>query len=313
MGSSDKINRGTTIEIKLKDDAIEFVEDHRIKEIIKTHADYVPFPIFINDDENQINQQAAIWRETPRSIKDEQYQEYYRQLTLELEPPLETIHFIADAPMKIYALLYLPSKPDRGLFTLREEDGLKLYARKILIDEYYKDLLPPYFRFVRGIVDAEDLLLNVPGESVQYTPVIRKINKILTNQVIQKLKEKASKHSESYLDFWEQFGQFIKEGLASKDTNREDLSELVRFKSTTTPDTWKSLDEYLEQMIPGQEQIYYILGDDVTSISRSPHLDYFQTHCLEVLTLTDPVDPFMLLGLRDYKKIPLQNVADMDK
>ena len=312
MGSADKLDRGTTIEIKLKEDALEFAEEIHIREIIKIHSDYVPYPIFIGGDENQTNRQTAIWRETPRSIKEDQYYEFYRQLTLELEQPLETIHFVADAPLKIYALMYLPSKPDRGLFTLRGEDGLKLYARKILIEEYSKDLLPPYFRFIQGVVDAEDLPLNVSRESVQATAIVNRINKILTNQVIQKLNGMASKDQEAYLDFWSKFGHFIKEGVASNESNREELSSLLRFRTTTNPDQWSSLDDYLEHMKPGQDKIYYILGNDESSVSRSPHLDYFQTHCYEVLTLTDPVDSFMLLGLREYKEFSLQNVADSD-
>ena len=312
IGSSDKETRGTTIEVKLKEDTLEFADEFRLKEIIKKHSDYIPFPIYVSEDEEQTNRQNAIWRENPRSVEEEQYHEFYRQLTLELEQPLETIHFVADAPLMIYALMYLPAAPDRGMFTLREQDGLKLYARKILIEEYSKDLLPPYYRFIQGVVDAEDLPLNVSRESVQATAVINRINKILTNQVTQKLKEMANKEPDTYLDFWDKFGQFIKEGVASKDANGEDLSELLRFRTTTSPDQWSSLDNYLEHMKPGQDKIYYILGDDESSVSRSPHLDYFQTHCYEVLTLTDPVDSFMLLGLREYKEFSLKNVADSD-
>jgi len=312
IGSADKESRGTTIEIKLKDDALEFAEEYRLREIIKKHSDYISYPIFVGEDQDQTNRQIAIWRETPREVKEEQYFDFYRQLTLEVEQPLETIHFVADAPLMIYALLYLPAAPDRGMFTLREQDGLKLYARKILIEEYSQDLLPPYYRFIQGVVDAEDLPLNVSRESVQATAVINRINKILTNHVTQKLKEMANKKPESYLEFWSKFGQFIKEGVAANEANREDLSELLRFKTTTIPDLWSSLDDYLEHMKPGQDKIYYILGDDENSVSRSPHLDYFQTHCFEVLTLTDPIDSFMLLGLREYKEFSLQNVADSD-
>jgi len=312
MGTADKEDRGTCIEIKLNQDAQEFLEIHRLREIIKTHSDYVPYPISITGEDGQINQQTAIWRENPRAIEEDKYQDFYRQLTLELEEPLEKIHFVADAPLMIYALLYLPAKLDRGLFTLREQDGLKLFARKILIEDYSKDLLPPYFRFIQGVVDAEDLPLNVSRESVQATAMINRINKILTNQVIQKLKELAGKDQEKYLDFWAEFGQFLKEGVAANDNNRDELSTLLRFHSTTMPDQWTSLDEYLSHMKPGQDKIYYILGDDESSVSRSPHLDYFQTHCYEVLTLTDPVDSFMLLGLREYKEYALQNVAASD-
>ena len=310
--SSDKENRGTVIEIKLKEDAREFSDLSRIREIIKTHSDYIPYPIYLGDDEDQVNRQAAIWRENPRAVEDDQYQDFYRQLTLELEAPLEKIHFVADAPLMIYSLLFMPSKLDRGLFTLRDQDGLRLYARKVLIEDYSKDLLPPYFRFLQGVVDAEDLPLNVSRESVQTTALINKINKILTNQVIRKLKDMADKEPDIYLQFWSEFGQFIKEGVAANDENKEELSGLLRFHSTTIPDQRSSLDDYLEHMKPGQDKIYYILGDDESSVSRSPHLDYFQTHCYEVLTLTDPIDSFLLLGLRDYKEYPLQNVADSD-
>ncbi len=312
IGAAEKEDRGTTIEVKLKEDAREFLEESRIREVVKTHSNYLPYPIYLNEGEEQINQQKAIWRENPRSVEDGDYEDFYRQLTLELEPPLEKIHFVADAPLLIYALLYLPAKLDRGLFTLREQDGLKLFARKILIEEYSKDLLPPYFRFVQGVVDAEDLPLNVSRESVQASALMSRIKKILTNQVILKLKEMASKDPDLYGRFWQEFGQFIKEGIAANDEHREDLSALLRFHSTTMPDQWFSLDDYLDHMKPGQEKIYYILGDDERSISRSPHLDYFQTHCVEVLTLTDPVDSFMLLGLREYHEVPLQNVADSD-
>jgi molecular chaperone HtpG len=312
IGSGVKEERGTTIKVKLKDDAKEFLQESRVREIVKTHSDYIPYPIFLNEEGEQINQGKALWRSSPQSIEDSQYEDYYRQLTLEMEPPLEKIHFVADAPLMIYALLYIPSQLDRGLFTLREQDGLKLYARKVLIEEYTQELLPAYFRFIQGVVDAEDLPLNVSRESVQASALMNRIKKILTNQVIQKLKGIASSDPQLYNRFWSEFGQFIKEGIAANDAYQEDLSALLRFRSTTMPDQWISLDEYLEHMKPGQDKVYYILGDDESAVSRSPHLDYFQNNCVEVLTLTDPVDSFMLLGLREYQGHPLQNVADSD-
>jgi molecular chaperone HtpG len=298
--------------IKLKDDALEFVNPDRIRQIIKTHSDYIPYPIYLNDDDEQINRQKAIWREQPREVGEDDYQEFYRQLTLEFDPPLDKIHFVADAPLMIYALLYFPGKLDRGLFTLREQDGLKLYARKVLIDEYSKDLLPPYLRFIHGVVDAEDLPLNVSRESVQASGLINRIQRILTNQVIQKLVNLANNDAETYLKFWSEYGQFIKEGIAADDDNKGDLASLLRFRSTTSPDQWISLNDYLERLKPDQDRIYYILGDDQQTLTRSPHLDYFQTNCFDVLILTDPVDSFMLLGLKEYQDFQLQNVADSD-
>lgn len=312
VGEVEKETRGTTVEIKLKEDAEEFASPYRLKEIIKTHSDYVAYPIFIGDDEEQANEQSALWRQMPQNVQEEEYQEFYQHLTLDFQPPLDQIHFVADAPLKIYALLYLPPKQDPGMFTMRDQDGLKLYARKVLIDEYAKNLLPQYYRFVQGVVDAEDLPLNVSRESVQASAVMARVKTILTNQVTRKLKAIAEDDQELYEQFWSEFGQFIKEGVASDETNGEDLFPLLRFRSTSCPEIWSSLDDYLERMKSGQEKIYYILGDDQRSITRSPHLDYFQSHGYEVLTLTDPVDSFMLMGLREYQDFPLQNVSASD-
>lgn len=312
IGSSDKEERGTTVTIKLKDDAEAFTRKHRLREIIKKHSDYVAYPIYLEGVEEQVNRQNAIWREFPRSVEEEEYQEFYKHLTYDLEPPLETIHFVADAPLKIFALLYIPPQADRGMFTLREENGLKLYARKVLIDEYSKDLLPQYYRFVQGVVDAEDLPLNVSRESVQATAVMARLKRILTNQVTKRLTSLAAEDEDRYEEFWQAFGQFIKEGVASDDSDRASLYPLLRFRTTSCPEMWSSLDDYIERMEAGQDKIYYILGDDEHSVTRSPHLDYFQTHGYEVLILTDPVDSFMLMGIREYKEHPLKNVADSD-
>lgn len=310
LGSADKEERGTTVTVKLKDDSEEFARESRLREIIKTHSDYVAYPIYVGDDEEQVNRQTAIWRESPRTIEEDEYQDFYQHLTYDFQPPLETIHFVADAPLKIYALLFIPPKPDRGMMSIREEDGLKLYARKILIDEYSKDLLPQYYRFVQGVVDAEDLPLNVSRESVQASAIMARLKRILTNQVTQSLTSMAEEEPDRYQEFWTQFGPFIKEGVASEESNRESLYPLLRFRTTSHPETWSSLDDYVERMQEGQQRIFYILGDDEHSVTRSPHLDFFQTHCYEVLTLTDPVDSFMLMGIGEYKDFELQNVAD---
>jgi len=311
-GAAEQAHRGTTIEIKLKEDAEEFARESRLKQIIRKHSNYVAYPVYVGDEQEQVNEGSAIWRESPQAVEQEQYQDYYQHLTLDFQPPLETIHFVADAPLKIYALLYIPGQVDQNLFNLREQDGLKLYARKVLIDEYATDLLPQYYRFVQGVVDAEDLPLNVSRESVQASAVMARIQRILANQVTQKLKAMAEKDPEQYEQFWEQFGAFIKEGVAADDVKREELYPLLRFRSNNCPEVWSSLDDYLERMKPGQEKIYYILGDDPRSISRSPHLDYFHTHGYEVLTLTEPVDSFLVMGLPEYHGYPLQNVSASD-
>ncbi len=312
VGPAEKEERGTTVEIKLKEDAAEFAKEYKIRDIIKRHSDYVSFPIYVGDSKEQANRQTAIWRQSPRETKDEEYTEFYKHLTLDIEKPLARIHYRADAPLQVYALLFLPAKAERNLFSLRKEDGLKLYVRKVLIQEYNKDLLPPYYRFVQGVVDTEDLPLNVSREAIQSSPVIARLRKILTNQVTAKLKEMAEKDPDTYARFWENFGVFIKEGISTDPQVSETLAPLVRFHTTTHTESWVSFDEYIERMKNGQDKIYYLLGDDERSVARSPHLDYFRENGYEVITLTDPMDSFMLVSLRKYRDYDLQNVAAPD-
>ena len=312
VDAAEKAERGTTIEIKLNPESEEFAQEFKIREIVKRHSDYVPYPIFIGDAEEQTNRQTAIWRQSPQDVKEEEYKEFYKHLTLDFEDPLVNLHYRADAPLQVYALLYLPAKAERSMFSVRKEDGLKLYVRKVLIQEYTKDLLPQYYRFVQGVVDTEDLPLNVSREAIQSSPVIAKLKRVLTNQVTNKLKELAEKESETYAKFWDQFGIFIKEGIASEPLESETLAPLVRFHTTTHTETWVSLDEYVERMKDGQDKIYYILGDDERSVARSPHLDFFRDNGYEVITLTDPMDSFMLMGLRKFGEFDLQNVAAPD-
>lgn len=312
VGPAEMEARGTTIEIKLKEDDKSFATEFQLREIVKRHSDYVPFPIFIGDSEEQANTQTAIWRQSPQDVKDEAYTEFYKHLTLDFEDPLTHIHYRADAPLQVYALLFLPGKPERNMFSLRKEDGLKLYVRKVLIQEYTKDLLPPYFRFVQGVVDTEDLPLNVSREAIQSSLVITRLKKILTSQVTNKLKEMAEKEPETFASFWMNFGHFIKEGISTDPSDSETLAPLVRFHTTSHTESWVSFDEYIQRMKTDQDKIYYILGDDTRSVARSPHLDYFRDNGYEVITLTDPMDSFMLVGLRKYGDFDLQNVAAPD-
>ena len=309
---AEKDARGTTIEIKLSDDAAEFAKEFRLTEITKKHSDYVAYPIYVGDSEEQTNSQTALWRQSPREVEAEAYPEFYKHLTLDFNDPLDQIHYAADAPWQVYALLYLPSSAERTMFSLRKEDGLKLYVRKVLIQDYSTDLLPRYYRFMQGVVDTEDLPLNVSRENLQDSPIIARLRKIITNQVTNKLTTMAEKESETYAKFWENFGIYIKEGIASEPEESETLSPLVRFHTTSYPETWVSFAEYIERLQDGQDKIYYIIGDDPHSIARSPHLDYFRDHGYEVITLTDPMDSFMLMGLHKFGDFELQNVAASD-
>ena len=309
VGKAEMSERGTRIEIKLKEDAAEFAEEYRLKNIVHKHSDYIGFPIYMGDEEKPVNKQTSLWRTARNEITDEQYKDFYRQTTLDFEDPLFNTHMVTDAPVQLYALLYVPAKAERGIFSLRKEDGLKLYSRNILIDEYNKDLLPEYLRFVQGVVDSEDLPLNVSRETVQSSGLMPKLKKVLTNQVIKELETLAKKDAEKYNEFWEEFGVYLKQGIAASPADADTITPLLRFKTNLTPETWSSLEEYSARMQPDQKTIYYIVGEDPKSVLRSPHLEAFHSRGMEVLLLTEPMDSFMLMGLRKFKDYELKNVA----
>jgi len=312
IGAADKSERGTRIEIKLKEDATEFAEEYRLKNVIHKHSDYIGFPIYMGDDKTAVNKQTSLWRTQKKDVTEEQYKEYYKQTTLDFEDPLTHIHMITDAPVQLYALLYIPSKAERGVFSLRNDDGLKLYTRNILIDEYNKDLLPEYLRFVEGVVDSEDLPLNVSRETVQSSGLMPKLKKVLTGQVMRELENLAKNNAEKYQTFWQEFGMYLKQGIAANPMDADSINPLLRFKTNLNPETWSSLEDYGSRMKEEQKEIYYIVGEDPKSVVRSPHLDYFQSQGTEVLLLTDPMDSFMLMGLRKYKDFDLKNVAQVE-
>ena len=304
--------RGTKIEIKLKEDAKEFAEEYRLKNIIHKHSDYIGFPIYVGDDEKQINKQTSLWRTSKSEVTEEQYKDFYRQVTLDFEDPLLYIHTITDAPVQIYALLYIPRKGERGILSMRKEDGLQLYSRNILIDEYNKDLLPDYLRFVQGVVDSEDLPLNVSRETVQSVGLMPRLKKVVTGQVMKDLENLAKNDKEKYETFWQEFGVYLKQGIAANPVDVDNIQPLLRFKTTQQPDSWSSLEEYVGRMKDEQKEIYYIVGEDPKSVLLSPHLDYFQSQGTEVLLLTEPMDSFMLMGLQKYKDFEFKNVAQAD-
>ncbi len=325
IGPADKADRGTTIEIKLKEDALEFARPHRLRQVIKEHSDFVAYPIYLLEEKfaekeeekgkkewTQVNQQTAIWRQNPKEVDEEKYKAFYHQLTLDFGDPLLRIHTSADAPVQFYALLFVPSKKDYRLFGLKEDYGLKLYNRKVLIQEHFKDLLPPYLRFIEGVVDSEDLPLNVSREAVQSTPVLSKIKSALTRRVANELKNLAEEKPDTYRTFWREFGGFIKEGIATDPDSKDKFVDLLRFPSSRSEneDDLVSLAQYVGRMKPDQKEIYYILGDDYDVTARSPHLEYFRKHDLEVLFMTDPMDSFMLVTLTEYDGKPLKNVDD---
>ncbi len=314
LSEADKPDRGTEIRIQLKEDAAEFAATWRLESIIKRHSDYVSFPIYVKGKEGEptiANRRTALWRQSPSKVESAEYEEFYKQLTFDDAAPLTHIHMVADAPANVRSILFVPAHRERSSLRLRPEYGLRLYSRKILIQEHNKDLLPEYLRFVEGVVDSEDLPLNVSREMVQSNPVTRQLRKALTSRLLKDLKNLAEENPEKYITFWTEFGVFIKEGLASDFANREALQELLRFRTTHTgADGWTTLAEVTERMKPEQKAIYYILGDSLKTAMRSPHLDYFRKHEIEVLYFTDFIDGYMVSQLREVDGKPLQNVDD---
>ncbi len=307
--TAEKADRGTEIIIQLKEDAAEFTQEFRLREIIKKHSNYIPFPIYLGEKNEQVNQQSALWRQQPRQVEEKDYQDFYQQLTLDTEEPLAKVHLAVDAPVQMYAILFVPASPERNMFSLRKQDGIQLYARKVLIQEYCNDLLPEYFRYIQGVVDSEDLPLNVSRESVQSNRVMTQLKKVLTGKLIDTLKTMGKEDSEGYEKFWKVYGRSVKEGIASDMENFDALTALIRFHTVSQPQKWSSLEDYVLAMKPGQKKIYYILGDDDRSVLHSPHLEAFRQQDHDVIMMTDPLDPFMLLRLNKYQDFEFANVA----
>ena len=309
--SAEKSDRGTTIIIKLNDDAHEFASLHRLENIVKKHSDFVTYPIYIGegDDRRVVNQQTALWRQSPSEVEEEKYNEFYKQLTLDFTDPLAHIHLSVDAPVQVKALLFIPATREGSVFSLRKDPGLKLYSRNVLIEEYTTDLLPNHYRFVHGVVDSEDISLSVSREAVQNTRVINKLKNLLTKRVTRTLEEMGKDDPEKYRKFWDEFSPFIKEGIATDPTTIESLAPLLRFPcSTCEPDELISLKDYVEKMPEGQEEIYYLIADSVAAAANSPHMDRFKKRNIPVLYMVDTMDTFMLTTFREFDGKKLQNV-----
>lgn len=308
--------RGTEVVIHLKDDEEEFTRGFRIKDIIRRHSDYVAFPIFVGDDEEPTNKQQAIWRRGPSEVEDEEYDSFYKMLTMHFAGASHHIHMRADVPMQFYALLFLPGSGQQNMFSPRAEAGLKLYARKVLIEEYNRELLPEYLSFVQGVVDSEDLPLSVTRESIQATRVMASLKKTITRRVLSELKRMAKHDRDKYLGIFQEFGVYLKQGLVIESEDRSDLEPLMFFQTThdDDPSQFHTLDEYVDRMSANQDDIYYVVADDYASGARSPHLDVFRQRAIEVLYFTHPVDAMLPMGLVDFKGHKLVSVdsADLD-
>ena len=304
--------RGTRVQLTLKDDAAEFLDESRLRQVIKRHSDFVPYPIYIGDSETPVNQQTALWRQNPRELEQDAYQEFYKQLTLDFNDPLVYEHMVVDAPVQMYALLYVPKNPQNLVFSTRKEPGLKLYAHKVLIQEFSTELLPIYLNFVQGVVDSEDLPLNVSRESVQSNKIMGHLKRLVTGKVFEMLKKLSDEKPDEFIVFWEAYGGMLKEGVAIEQEEPERLFPLLRFHTDQDLQGWASLKEYLARANPDQKEIYYFLGEDPKAVHFSPHMDAFRKAGIEVLVLAEPVDPFLLMQLKEFEAHPLVNIVNAE-
>lgn len=309
----DRANRGTRISFKLKDEYKDFSEELRVKNTIQKYSNFVDFPIYVGSED--VNKVSALWHRPKDSIKEDELIEFYKFMTNDYNPPLDHLQLSIEGAVTFKALLFVPETAPLRLFRDQEEKSLQLYSKKVLIQDDCKDLLPEYLRFVKGVVDTEDLPLNVSREVAQSSPVMAKIRNILTGRILKMLEEWADKDVEKYEKFYRTFGQLFKQGLNLEFDKRDRLIELLRFESSKTEtDKVCSLKEYKSRMQKEQKEIYYLSGEHREAVEKNPNLEYFRKNNIEVLFLTDPLDVFIVPSIGEYEKTPIKSVekADLD-
>ena len=305
--------RGTRIVIHLNDAHKEFAAKERLESIINNYSAFIQYPIKLNDE--GLKTMGALWLKNKKDISDEDYIEFYKFQSKAFDDPQFWLHFNADAPLEINALLYTPSENMEGFGFGRMEAGVSLYCRKVLIDEDPKNLLPEWLRFLRGVVDSSDLPLNISRESMQDSSLVQKLNKLLTKRYLKQLEEKASKEPEAYNTFWTKFGIFLKEGVTADFTHREALLKLLRYESSYTKDGEQtSLSDYLSRAHEGQKEIYFLFGANRNAVEKSPYLEAFRSRNIEVLFIYEAIDEFVMNHARSFeeKNLVSADSADID-
>jgi TNF receptor-associated protein 1 len=309
---SDGQRRGAKIVIELKDDCSEFSQDWRIKEILERYSAFVTFPINLNG--KRLNTVQALWLRNKNEIKDEEYTEFYKFQAHAFDEPRLRLHFSADAPLSINALLFVPKENPEKLGLMRAEPGVALYCRKVLIDAKPKDLLPEWLRCLKGVIDSEDLPLNISRETMQDKALLDKIGKLITKRFLKFLDDESKAHPETYVEFFREFGVFIKEGCALDFTHKDALVKLLRFESTLTEKgKVTSLADYVSRMKDGQKEIYYLTGPNRAAFEAGPYLEGFRARNLEVLLCTEAVDDYVMNNLREFdgKKFAAADSAEV--
>jgi molecular chaperone HtpG len=306
----------------MRDDAKEFLDGYRLRQIVRSYSDHIAVPILLQaeaekdkepevKEPEQINQASALWTRPKADITDEQYKEFYHHVAHAFDEPWGRIHVQAEGVVSYQALLFLPSTAPFDLYDPKGLHGLKLYVRRVFITGDLEGLMPRYLRFVKGVVDSEDLQLNVSRETLQHSPVLAKIRRDLVKRVLDELDRRAKADDADYQKFWESFGAVLKEGMYEDHEQRERLMGLARFHSTAG-DGWASLDDYIGRMKPGQDAIFTISGENVDALKGSPQLEACRAKGIEVLLLSDSIDEFWLPSVHHFNDKPFRSLTRGD-
>ncbi len=307
------LHRGTKIIVELKDDAQDYASKFTIERIIRQYSTFIPFPVKVEG--KKVNTVQAIWARSKGEISDEEYNEFYKFIANAVDEPLYRFHFTADAPLAIQALLYVPKENFEVLGMGRMQPGVNLYCQKVLIDQHSENILPEWLRFLKGVVDSEDLPLNISRQSLQDNSLVLKLRRVLTKRIIKFFNEEAESDAAKYQEFWRTFGIFIKEAVTSDFEHREELGKLLRFESSAgAPEELVSLDAYVNRMAEGQDSIYYINGPSRAAVENGPYVEMFRKKGVEILYTLEPIDDFVLNHLGSYreKKLVSADRADLD-
>jgi TNF receptor-associated protein 1 len=298
------VPRGTQITLHLKEDAAQFAKEDELKRIVQRYSSFIQFPIELNG--TRLNTVQAIWSRSKSEVTDAEYNSFYQYVGHDHDEPLLRLHFSADAPLAIQALLFVPKKNWENMGMGRTESSVNLYCRKVLIQNHAKGLFPDWLRFLKGVVDSEDLPLNISRETMQDTTLMQKLNRVLTGRFLKFLEETAEKEPATYETFYKEYQRCIKEGIATDFSHREPLGRLLRYEtSKTEKDKPSSLAEYVKRMPAEQKEIYYLLAANRETAESSPYYEVFQSRGFEVLFLFDPWDEFVMEHLHEFEGKPL--------
>ena len=311
--SSKKSKRGTCISLYIKKDADEFLDSFRLRSIITKYSNYIPFPIYLKDlddkeKEEKINEGSPLWLKDKKDIKDEDYKQFYNNVSFNFDEPLKTIHYNAEGVISYKALLFLPTNQPMDLFNAERKNKIKLYVQKVFITDECEDIIPNWLRFIPGVVDSQDISLNISREMLQNNPIITKIKKGLTNKILTEIETLSKKDKDKFNTLWENFGPVLKEGLYEQNDHHEKMLPLLRFENSINEDKI-SLDEYIKLMAKDQKEIYYFANTDKNHIKNSPQLEVFVEKKIPVLFMVDAVDEFWIQNVNKFKDFDFKSIT----